>query len=1405
MRYLGLVLVFFGISPILWGQKPVFEHLTDQDGLSNSNVTSILKDSEGYMWFSTFNGLSRYDGYQFTNFLHNPEDSNSVCSNRIWGLVESKDNVLFITSPFNGFSTYDRRTETFQSYNHSSDNPSGLSGNMVLSIYEDKKGSMWLGTTVGLDKFDYKTKTFQHFYPFGKSILNYISGITEDKEGNLWLYGQSNRLCKFNPDKNTFEYLKFSDNPQAAEVYNHWGLVFYDSQSNLWVGNRLEGLLKIHPDGKRERYSIENKKLGSNTLMSIKEDKEGHIWICTDGGGLFEYSSASNSFRNFQHDPEDPSSLGSNAVYCLYESEPGLIWVGTYAAGLSILKKDKRKFLTIDARGPRGKRLLQKSVLAMEQADNGNVWMATDGGGLHLYDPVKLEFKNYTEQNGKTAANVITCLLKDEGNNLWCGSYRKGMFRIKSGSEKIERFSTETTKRLSSNNVFSFCETDDKIWIGFIGRGIDWYDKKTGTFTRSALDTIDHGGFAKSSIFKLFKDSKKRIWIGSENSGTVCYDPVNNKVYRFTFDLNNKQGIGSNDVRDILEDSKGTIWFATGKGGLSKLVNFDAKIFETYTIKDGLPSDHILNILEDNQHNFWLATDKGISYFKILEKKFFNFDTEDGVQKGRFNGNAKFKAADGTMYFGGIDGVNIFHPDNVHINALKPVVALTGFRIFNHALKSNEEFNGETYLEKAIGHSKEIELKYDDNVFSIEFAAMSFISPQSNQYAYKLEGFDHVWTYVDAKKRFASYTNLDPGTYTFRVIASNHDGVWNKEGATLTITIQPPWWKTWWFRVFLLLALIGSIRLFIYLRTRSIKKRNEFLEEEVKIQTAGLIRSNQEILQKNKILENNNLEISKKTERIMEQQEEILKQKSEVEQLNKTKDKLFSIIAHDLKNPVNALVMLSKRLRKEVKETTDTGKELINHVEISSERIKDLTFNLLEWTKTQIGNIKVNPEKISVHRLIEENIQLYFSQTSQKQITIEESTDPSLFVLADYNMVSTIVRNILSNGIKYTPKGGTISISYYSHEDEVIISFHDNGIGMKEDVLDKLFGDGINVSTRGTDNETGTGLGLMISREFAELNKGNIYAESTPGEGSTFYLCLPETIVVEENATVTHIPVRFPEEKNNVSEQNEVSINEQFIGKKILLVDDDPQVRESVKHILNDVFEIYEASDVKYAIELSEKNQPDLIISDVTMPGESGIDFCNYIKHNWITSHIPVILLTAQSSKGTQLEGLMAGADAYIIKPFDRNILLSTVNNLLTFLDNVKLRFSSDIDILPSKYTQNKLDEEVLSKAIRFIEQNISDPDLNGDMLCKELGISKTVLYTKLKTITGQTVNEFIRTIRLKKSVDLLIEGKMNITQISIEMGFNSASYYTKSFTAHFGFSPKEYLSRQKTENKLFS
>jgi len=1385
----------------IYAQPAEFERITDRQGLPNNTVSAIIKDSEGFMWFGTYNGLARYDGYSFANFLNIPNDTQSISGNSIRALFETMDKKILVGTRFNGLNSFDRQTETFLRYQHKDNDTTSINSNFVTAIYQDKKGTIWIGTEGALEKFNSKTGVFTHYYPFNKS-RNYVSGIAEDNEGNIWLQGLSNKLAKLNPTTNTFEYVKYSDNANLALEANFGGALLYEGNGIFWIGNTVEGLCKLNiKTGVKNEFFTENDKLRSSPVLSIKKDSENNIWIGTDGGGLYLYHTVSRTIESYTRS-NDLTSLSSNAVYAVYESEPGLIWVGTYASGVNVIKK-RKKFLKFTTTGGPGKALNNKSVLCMTKAQGEKIWLGTDGGGLNLFDPLTYTFEYFTEENGKAGANVVKCIATDSDNTLWYGSFRKGLCYANPTSRTKKTITTAskfTEGKLNRNSVWSIYKNNKgPLWIGFFKGGIDIYDVDKNTIYRSPLDTIKSNNISLCTILKIVEDSKKRIWIGTQGMGLICYDSSLNTYKTFIGEEGKKNTINSDDIRDIFEDSKGNLWFGTGNGGLSKLIDFDKQLFENYTTETGFPSDRIVGILEDDKNNLWLSSDKGIIYFNPITRAALAFDTEDGLQDDEFNDNSKLKTSNGYIYFGGVEGFNMFHPDQIKLNNKIPPVVITDFKIFNHSLRPGVLYNDRKYLQKSILKTDKIELSYQDYVFSIEFSALNFVSPSKNKFAYRLEGFDNNWIYANADKRFATYTNLNPGKYTFRVIASNNDKVWNKQGASLTIIILPPWWQTWWFRATSIIVSIALMLLFIYLRTRAIRVRNKFLEEEVKKQTTILKEVNKDLLEKNEILENKNIEIVNKTGKILEQQSEIIKQKEQLEKLNNTKDKFFSIIGHDLRNPVSALTMLTKSLKQELTHLDGDEKQLINNIEISSERIKTLVINLLEWARSQTGDLRVEPAQLSVKKLIRANIELIYSSATQKHITIKSDIPDSYFITGDYNMIDTIVRNILSNSIKYTPSNGEVTIYTTYTNNKITICFKDNGIGISEQQLVKLLNENYSFSTTGTNNEQGTGLGMLIIKEFSELNKGNITIDSNLGQGSTFCLTLPgEEIFNEEENVIEH---NYLFEENTIDPGN--FLKKDFYGRKVLVVDDDEQLRSSLKFILNPIFEIHEAANVSQAIVLAEELLPDLIISDIKMPDSSGISFCNSIKTNRVTCHIPVILLTGATSKKVQLEGLQAGADAYIIKPFDEKILLTTINNIFNSLENIKLRFSSDTEILPSDLTKNKLDEELLSKMIKFVETNISSPDINGDSLSKELAISKSVLYTKLKNLSGQTVNEFIRTIRLKNSIKLLMEGRLNITQISFEMGFNSPSYYTKSFTRHFGLSPKEYIAKQRGVNHI--
>lgn len=1356
-RTLRGLLLLLAVGTAARAQSPRFEHFSEKEGLAHSNITSILKDRYGFLWFGTFNGLSRYDGYRFYNYTNRPDDSASIPGSQVRCLYETKNGTLLVGFLFNGFCIYDRKTDAFKRYKHDPAKANSLMHDYVLTFYEDRKGNLWIGTRTGLDKFDPETETFTHFYPFSDHDKSFVSSIVEDRNGNLWLYGLGPEVCRFNPSKNTYEYKTFVENDDLSSLFNRGGMLKWDRRGNLWIGNEVAGIFIIDTaTWTSERLNTQNGQLASNAVTCIMEDSQGILWIGTDGGGIYRYNERRQQLSHWEHTESDPASLASNAVYTIMEGDPGIVWIGMYASGVNKWVKSKQRFMGYTANGQPGKCLSQKSVLAIAAADNGKIWLGTDGGGLNLFDPETQTFKYYTTGNSQIGFDVVKSILVDRNGDLWLGSYSKGLCQWNPEKGLLRHYRADVAGSSGSilrNDVWALMESSNQdLYIGLLSGGFDVRKHTSGLFTHNPIDTVVFTNLANSNVFAFAEDRKKRIWIATENMGVVCFDPASDKTIRFTTQNSDRHSLISNDIRDVFADSQGNIWLATFHGGLIQLTDFEKKAFRSYATEQGLNTRNVLSVLEDDHDRLWLSTDKGISVFHPEQQTFENYDTEDGLICTGYNYNSKLKAKNGYLYFGGVTGFSYFHPDSLLPNTRKPPVVITELDILNKPVRPNTWIDGRKILNTSIFLTKEIKLEYKDNIIRLEFAALDYTAPDKNQYAYKLKGFDSDWRYTS--KRTATYTNLNPGAYTFLVKASNNDGVWNDTPKALTIVITPPWWMTWWFRGAVILGLIAAVSGYYYQKVSQIKKQNTFLEEEVKKRTADL--------------------------------------KKEQE----TKDKFYSIIAHDLKNPVAALKVLTEMLNTESKSFTNPGQqELIKNIDLSTNQLYNLVINLLRWTKTQTSHIMVEKVKFDVYDILRENMEIYKPSAALKNIRLTSKMAKGYMVTADKAMISTVLRNLIGNAIKFTPKGGELFLEIYSDRPgSITIMIQDNGMGMEKETLGKLFRDNLVFSVPGTENEKGTGLGIMICKEFLHLNEGTLEVESHPGQGTTCYIHIPGT--VEQ--------VSEPDEQTefsslDTSREHLEQLTQKFLAKHILIVEDDPQMRSSLESLLSRYFTVHVAAQAKDAFLSIKENLPDLILSDIHMPDENGLEFCKTIKKNRDTSHIPLILMTAEDSVHIAQDALNAGADSFIIKPFDKMLLLTSIYNLITTLENAKFRFSHDPSVRPSELTKNKADEELIEKAILFIEKHLDNEKLNGDMLARELGTSKSYLYVKLKTLTGMTLNEFVKSIRLKRSTQLLLSGEMTIAQVSYALGFSEPSYFTKVFTKYFGMNPKEYISRNKS------
>jgi len=811
-----------------------FDHLANENGLLNSTVNCIAQDHSGYMWFGTDNGLYRYDGYEFRTFKHDPKNPRSLRNNAIRNLLVASDGTLFIGQIVGaGLSYFDPQKEEFIYVEKGKTSSEDLISNNVYSLYEDMHHMIWIGTSNGgLHSYDPRTKKmcrYQFFQPKLR-INNNITGIVEDRDGTLYIASQGILLCTFDRKQSTFLAINDKYTQQDNSISNDKTLLI-DGKGDLWISTLENGLFLYNKHNKTfqqfKKIDHSPNGLSSNTLTRILEDNDGRLWICSDGGGLNIFDPKSKTFSIYHHNPADQNSLSTNALYCIYKDRTGIIWIGTYNGGVNIYNKTKNKFRTYtqDIFNPQS--LSYKSVFMFYQDADENIWIGTDGGGLNLYNPQKygdvfIKYLNAPSSTGISSNYVVKCIYDDKKGNLLLGTWNNGVgiFNKKTGQCKQWKNNPNDPNSPSGNNIwYIFEDSKERIWISILGYGLDLYDKN--------LQLIEHipaygpSLLSSSTIKVIFEDSQHQLWFGTDAGGCSIY---NEKEKHFSV-LNTKQrrgkGLNNKTVRAIYEDKDHNVWLGTDGGGIN-LYHRKTATFTYIQDADGLPSNSISSIVSDDDDNIWISTDNGISKYDPIRKTFRNYDRFDGLQGNEFTYASCLKAKDGRIYFGGINGFNSFLPKEIKYNTEKPNVLLTDFLIFNQSVRINDETK---VLKKAIQHTDTLHLSYDHSVISFKFAALSYTHPEKNQYAYCLENFDKKWNYV-GNKREATYTNLNPGEYIFKVKAANNDGVWNERYASIRVIVYPPFWKARWFRIMLLIVyVVVSYYLYLYLRYRFNRQR----------------------------------------------------------------------------------------------------------------------------------------------------------------------------------------------------------------------------------------------------------------------------------------------------------------------------------------------------------------------------------------------------------------------------------------------------------------------------------------------------------------------------------------------------------------------------------------------------
>jgi ligand-binding sensor domain-containing protein len=848
--------VWFFLSPApTFSQGIKFDHLSVKQGLSQGNVLDIQQDKFGFIWIGTEDGLNMFDGYTFTIFRNNPKDSTSLSNNNIYCLVEDKDGNLWIGTQ-NGLNYYDRRSNIFQRYFNKTDDKSSLTNNTILSLCIDSKNNLWIGTANGLSFYDIAKKQFTqyvHVDSDSTSLANAdVRSVIEDHAKRIWA-GTSGGLGMLNADQKTFTNYVHDPNNGSSISSNKIRTLFEDKDHSIWVGTFDQGLNKFD-EGKKMfmrfmHNSEEGSTLPSQFIHEMDQNSVGEFWVATDGG-LSLYNPVNRTFTSHKSDSENESSLSSNIITNIFFDLNDRLWVGTRFGGVNVYDKDKYAFWHFKHKVNDPSSMSGNTVNSFAEDEIGNIWIGIDGAGLNYYDRKKNQFIRYFHDPANVnsiSSNKVLSVKLDRLGGLWIGHWGGGLDYFDRKTKKFKHYKHDEANpnSIGDNNVFHILEdSKGNLWFATFGKGISKYNRDTDDFRIYAHDPNNTNSLSGNTVIYLLEDHLGKIWIATRQDGLDMFDPETETFTHYKFE--GKPGdLSDNAVFDLFEDSKTRLWVGTNGGGLN-LFDHETKTFKVYRQSDGLPNDVIMGLLEDDHHNLWISTNKGLSKFNADSVTFKNYDEGDGLQGNQFNRWSFKRLATGELLFGGVNGFNLFDPNKIRDNAYKPPVYITDFKLFNKAVNIGKD----EILKSNILFTKEIDMPYSQNFFSFEFTALNYRQTEKNRYKYIMEGFQDEW--IDAgTERKVSYTNLSPGDYVFRVIASNNDGVWNNEGASIKIHIIPPFWRTAWFITLVIVTITSSVVGYIRYQKKKAKRQEEELKAVIETRTGEVQKQSEAILKKN--------------------------------------------------------------------------------------------------------------------------------------------------------------------------------------------------------------------------------------------------------------------------------------------------------------------------------------------------------------------------------------------------------------------------------------------------------------------------------------------------------------------------------------------------------------------------
>lgn len=1325
-----------------------FRHFTSANGLSQRSVMAILQDRKGYLWFGTRDGLNKFDGNKFIVYRHNPVDSTSLSNNNIHTIYEDSYGGLWVGTHV-GLNKYDPKTDRFIHFEHIGPDPALAADHIIRGIAQISENLLWAATDNGILQINLKTDEIKRIKKEDDSRNslsdNKIRYFLKVDAENIWILN-TRYIDVYNLNRKTFQHIDYPRENNSDIHLNDLPTLYVDQKKNIWLGH-AQGLALF--DRKTHRFvdfEFQHRKPITSAVRSICEDLEGNLWIGSYAG-LYLLNAEHSELRHIVHDENNSTSLSQNSIYKIIRDSRGDMWLGTWADGLNYYNRDNSAFKRFSF-GNTTNKLNYRVVSGMAEDRDGNLWIGTEGGGLNFYDKQAKEFryyKNNPNDENSISANNVKAVIIDRNQHIWIGIHDGGLnfldpsqtpFRFR----KID-FSDEHQLSLKAYKVLTLLEDrKGNIWIGTLTGGLFCYDVRSQQLSKIDEDI--------KSVMSVVQTPDPNILLFGGDRGLETIHIETKKKEKVLLEHPSDKSSPLN-VNCLFIDQFGNYWIGT-EGQGAYMYDPKRKKSTAYGTREGLPNDIIYGILPDNSGNIWMSTNNGISQLNMASGSIKNYNQSDGLQGNEFNYGSFYRSKDGKLFFGGTNGLTYFNPNDIRKNTVAPNIDIT------HITVNNKPFRNIT------DSLSQIVLKYNENNFSIDFTALSYMQPEKNQFAYLLEGNDKRWNDV-GNQRTATYTNIKPGRYIFRVRGSNNDGVWNEEGDSIIIKVLPAPWLTW--QAYLLyVALIGAV--FLYIRKLILARVKE------------------------------------------------RKEKEKSEQINQLRLRLFTDVSHEFRTPLTLIV---GPLEKMVDQNLgDDYMRKQHEIMLKNARmLLQLINQILDFRKSEDGKLVLQASKSNIVSFVADVKKSFDALAEKKGIHYQFiASERDIQVWFDKAKLKNILFNLLSNAFKFSRDRSelTIQIATTSKKmnarfvDCVEIGIINFGYVIPEADIDRIFDQFYQLDHE--KRNLGSGIGLTLTKRLVELHQGEISVKSSAIAGTRFDVLLPlgrdhlsEDACVEEGM-IMEDDYGFALDTASETSENQSSASYDAALQNLLIVEDNGDLLNFLKDIFVNRYNIFVADNGEQAIGITRQHAIDLIISDIQMPLMDGFELCHRIKTTLLTSHIPVILLTAKTSSMHQEKGYYVGADAYITKPFNVNILEIRIANLLKAQANLIRKLKQDIILEPKQHTITSPDELFLEHAISTIEQNLTNPDFNTSIFIEQMNMSRTVIYTKLKALTGQNISTFIRTIRLKKASLLLMQTQMNISQIAYEVGFNDLKYFRDSFKEFFGMTPSEYKKEAKRTNK---